>query len=122
MLSMIDGTMTFTEEMPIWFSDFANAIQQDLLGLHVEIGVMRTEMQLCVPRWRPSEILLICVRRKNLVRFVTHSELQSSVDMLRDEILEETSKVRYAKEIDALRSRTNRIEGKLGIRQNQSAS
>lgn len=113
--------MTFTEEMPIWFSDFATAIQQDLLSLHTELGVTRTEMAAMRSEMTTmrSEMAtkqdLADLREEIISRFVTRSELQSSIDMLRDEILEEIDKVRYAKEIDALRTRTTRIERKLGM-------
>ena len=55
------------------------------------------------------------LREEMIARFATHSELQSAVDGLRDELTEEIRKISYAKEIDELRGRMGRVEYELGI-------
>lgn len=54
---------------------------------------------------------LAALRDEMISRFATHSELQA----IEDRLLEEMAKIKYAKEIDELRTRVNRVEQQLGI-------
>ena len=85
--------------------DLAISIQTDLLTLRmtIEEGFLASKKE------------ITDLREEMNAKFATHSELQSGLDRLRDEILEEIGKIKYAKEIDALRIRVKTIEQHIGI-------
>jgi hypothetical protein len=111
---------------PMTIDDLALAIQGDFHELKKDIadirGTMATKQDL-------KEIRAVMATKQDLAdlreemstRFATRSELQSSVLSARDEIMEEIGKIKYAKEIDELRDRVQRVERELGIRHGHSA-
>ncbi len=88
---------------PKWFEEFAAALQKDLLALRDDMREGFSKMA--------TKQDLADLRAEMFATFATHSELQS----VEDRLLEEIGKIKYAKEIDELRFRMNRVEGELGI-------
>jgi hypothetical protein len=103
----MNGIMIKKERKPMTLDRLAVSIQTDLLSL-------RNDMNDGFARMATKQDLAD-LRDEMISRFATHSELQSAIGGLRDEILEEIGKIKYAKEIDELRSRMNRVENELGI-------
>ncbi len=91
--------------------ELAVSIQADLLALRHDMNegfaeihaVMVTKQDLADFRSEMNE------------RFVTHTEFQSGLDKLKEELLAEIDKIKYAKEIDELRTRMGRVEYELGM-------
>jgi DNA gyrase/topoisomerase IV subunit A len=87
-------------------NDFAE-VRADLAGLRENIDDIRAKMA--------TKQDIADLRDEMIARFATHSEFQSAIGTMKDELLEEIGKIKYAKEIDDLRSRMNRVEHELGI-------
>jgi hypothetical protein len=86
--------------------DFAE-VRTDLAGLRENIDDIRAKMA--------TKQDLADLRDEMIARFAIHGELQSTIGAMKEELLEEIGKIKYAKEIDELRTRMNRVEYELGI-------
>lgn len=90
------------------------ATKSELALLRGEIAGMRETMD-GMRETMATKKDLADLREEISTRFATRSELQSAVSAAKNEILEEIGKIKYAKEIDELRVRVQRVEQKLGI-------
>lgn len=98
-----------TKEMAMMLEGFAALIQKDLARMATkdDIRLIREEM----------------ATKKDLERFATKEELATAFDALADRIAiakedlqDQIAGLKYAKEIDELRSRVNVLERKVGIK------
>ena len=88
----------------------SRAIRDDFAEVRASFADVRSGMAAMATKQDLADL-----RDEMIARFATHSELQSGLDKLRDELLEEIGKIKYAKEIDELRFRVDCVENKLGI-------
>jgi hypothetical protein len=89
--------------------DLAAAIQGDFLAISRDMATKQDIAELREEMATKHD--LAALRDEMISRFATHSELQA----IEDRLLEEMAKIKYAKEIDELRTRVNRVEQQLGI-------
>jgi hypothetical protein len=89
--------------------DLAAAIQGDFLAIRRDMATKQDIAELREAMATKHDIAAL--RDEMISRFATHSELQA----VEDRLLEEMAKIKYAKEIDELRTRVNRVEQQLGI-------
>ena len=109
---------TKTKNKPITLDDFAALIQKDLARM-----VTKDDLKNLTTKKELATIRSEMATKNDLERFATNEELQTAFDTLADRIAiakedlrEEIAGLRYAKEIDELRSRVNVIERKVGIK------
>jgi hypothetical protein len=95
------------------FEELATSIQADLLEIKTNVRGINEKMMQMATKQDIADL-----REEFIVRFATHSELQS----VKEELLEEIKKIKYAKEIDELRARMTRVEREHGIRCHNSAA
>ncbi len=89
--------------------DLILALHKDVLAIR---ETMATKSDLAALREQmATKQDLADLRDEMNARFATHSELQP----VKEEILEELRKIKYAKEIDELRVRVQRLERQVGI-------
>lgn len=105
---------TKTKKKPMTLDDFAVLIQKDLARMATkdDLKNLATKEDLAAIR---SEM----ATRKDLERFATKEDLEATRDRINvvgDRLEEKIDGLRYAKEIDELRSRVNVIERKVGIK------
>ncbi len=106
----IDNLGTKVDGLAGTIEKLAVSIQTDLLGLGAKISTLINKVDDIETRMATKQDLADLCEEMN-AKFATHSELQA----VEDRILEEIGKIKYAKEIDALRTRVNLIEQKIGI-------
>jgi len=101
--------------------DLALAIESDFARLRNDMSDMRAEMG-TIRSTMATKQDLANLRDEIGERFATHSGLQSVVSKAKEELLEEIGKIEYAKEIDELRARVQRMEHELGIEPKRHAA
>jgi hypothetical protein len=110
-----------SKKKPMTIENLAVAIESDfaqlrnvMSGLRDGMGVVRSTMA--------TKQDLADLRDEIGERFATHSGLQSVVSKAKEELMEEIGKIKYAKEIDELRARVQRVEHDLGIKSRRGAA
>ena len=106
-------TMTIDELAVALQTEFLE-IRNQFADVRSQIGEIRAEIA-GIKAVMATKQDLADLREEMIARFATHSELQSAIDGLRDELMEEIRKIGYAKEIDELRGRVGCVEYELGI-------
>jgi hypothetical protein len=115
---------TKTKKRPMTLEDFTLAIETDLQA-------SRKEMRegFAAVRGEVNTIHETMATKKDFDRFATKEDLDTAFSTLGDRIAtakedlqEQIAGLKYAKEIDELRSRVNTLEHKVGIRPSRHAA
>lgn len=99
----------------VTLNDIAKAIQKDIAGLRQDMATKRDLERFAtkddIKQFVTKEDIKNFATKDDLKGFATHTDLIS----IKEELLEEIGKIKYAREIDELRSRVRKLEQHLGI-------
>jgi hypothetical protein len=115
---------TKTKKKPVTLDDFAVLIQKDLarMATKEDLKGLATKQELAEIREEMATKKDLQLMREEMATKEDLAAVSDRISVAKDELQEQISGLKYAKEIDELRARVNTLEHKVGIRPSHRAA